>query len=204
MKKIFVLVLVFMTLVMGTAFAEKDKYKNDDYDFKSVKTMLIASATGPSATASENYYPAAAPTDKVTTLVREDLEKRGVSLISGYAGISQRKNKTAPVCLAITVYKMGYDKSWKAPWDETVTENEKKVAKDENGNDVIVTEPVQKVVHHNGEWQYHCYADVGFKVTDKNNKVIYSVRDTRDRDGQDYDGMLGRICKDFSKDVTKN
>ena len=29
----------------------------------------------------------------------------------------------------------------------------------------------------------------------------YSVRDSRDRAGQDYDGMLGRICKDFAKDM---
>ena len=63
------------------------------------------------------------------------------------------KNKVSPtVNLTINVYKMGYDKTWKAPRDETVTKREKRVAKDEHGNDVIVEEPVQETVHHDGEW----------------------------------------------------
>lgn len=209
MKKILVLALALLMFAMGTACAEKTKYEAEDYTFKNVKIVKLVGSTEPNITG-ENYYPAVAPVDKVVNYVRADLGKYGKILQTGSQNTMNTdnrlnkylKNKVSPtVNLTINVYKMGYDKTWKAPWDETVTKQEKRVAKDEHGNDVIVEEPVQETVHHDGEWEYHCYADVEFLVKDTKGKMVYSVRDSRDRAGQDYDGMLGRICKDFAKDM---
>jgi hypothetical protein len=213
MKKILVLALALLMFAMGTACAEKSKYEAEDYSFKNVKVVNLVGSNAPSTPASDSYFPAEAPVDKVINYVRADLGKYGKFLqTSGQQSTMNADNRinkvlkkkgSATVNLTINVYKMGYDKTWKAPWDETVTKQEKKVAKDEHGNDVIVEEPVQETVHHDGEWQHHCYADVEFLVKDTSGKLVYSVRDTRDRDGQDYDGMLGRICKDFAKDLRK-
>lgn|GEM_PF-1624155 len=207
MKKLLVLLTVLLTLLMGTAYAEKTKFKEANFNFKNLKTLHLAVTQGPKDAATEAYFPDAAPVNRVLENLRGDLQDRGLTLNEGAV------RKPAPYLhnkvirraeLTINVYKMGYDKTWKEPWDEMVTRDEKKVAKDEHGNDVIVVEPVQEMVHHPGEWDYHCYADVEFLVKDPAGRLIYSVRDTRDRGGQDYDGMLGRICKDFAKDVSKN
>ncbi len=211
MKKILVCLLVLLTLAMGTAYAEKTKYKMEGYDFKAVKVVRLVSSKAPAQTATDAYYPAAAPVDKVLNYLRADLPDRGLKFWSGNG--AQAPNPASPFLrknkgtkdLTVNVYKMGYDKTWKAPWDETRTEQEKRVAQDENGKDIIVYEPVEKVIHHDGEWEYQCYADVEFIVTDsRTGQMVYSCRDTRDRSGQDYDGMLGRICKDFAKDIAKN
>lgn len=210
MKKILVVALALLMFAMGTAFAEKTKYEAEDYTFKNIKVVNLVGSTAPVNAATENYFPAAAPVDKVVNYLRADLAKYGKYLqTEGQSTMNNdnraskylRKPVTAKVNLTINVYKMGYDKTWKEPWDETVTREEKRVAQDEHGKDIIVTEPVQEIVHHEGEWQHHCYADVEFLVKDLNDKLVYSVRDTRDREGQDYDGMLGRICKDFAKDL---
>ena len=47
------------------------------------------------------------------------------------------------------------------------------------------------------------YVEVEFIVKDhKTNKVVYSVRDDRQRQStNDYSGMVKRICNDFLKDL---
>ena len=74
--------------------------------------------------------------------------------------------------LYLVVHKLGTYRYWRGPWTEIVTDSE----------------PV--VVHQ-------------FIVKDhKTNKVVYSVRDDRQRQStNDYSGMVKRICNDFLKDL---
>lgn len=199
MKKILLILLALLTLVMGTAYADKNRFKDATYNFQKIHSIHLSSISNQLSPASNTNMPATDPGVKVEIALRNALLKRNVQLMSGEEafGVIHQAD------VSVTIRKLGSGRWWKAPWDEEVTENEKTIAKDEHGHDVVVYIPVQRYIHHDGEWQYEAYADLDLTLKDMDTgKIVYTVQDNRVRGGTtDFEGMLGRICGDFAKDV---
>jgi hypothetical protein len=156
MKKILLILLALLTLVMGTAYADKNRFKDVTYNFHKIHSIHLAEINNQLAPASNTNMPTADPGVKVEIALRNALLKRKVQLMSGEEafGVIHQAD------VSITIRKLGSGRWWKAPWDEEVTEEERTVARDEHGHDVVVYVPVTRLVHHDGEWQYEAYADL--------------------------------------------
>ena len=204
MKKILTLLLAIIALVSIplTVSAEKDKWKDEDYNFKKIKNVVIAdiSVVDPNRA---TYIADLGLTEELKTTLHSAFSKRNVKVyVPGELNNSSPKYSPCPK-ITIVVYGLGkYTERIKA-YDEEETVDKKEVGKDEHGKDVVVTVPTKEIVHHPARDVWHAIADISFVVTD-GSKQIYTVRDSRERSSeQDPSGMLGRICKDFAKDITK-
>lgn len=200
MKKILLVLLALLTLIMGTAYADKNRFKDNTYNFRKIHSIHLTDVFNQLSPASNTNMPAADASTKVEIALRNALQKRNVTML----GDAEAFGVIHQADVIVTIHKLGSGRWWKAPWEETITENEKTIAKDRYGHDVIVYLPVQRTIHHDGEWEYEAYADLDLTVKDiDTGKVVYTIQDNRFRGGTtDYEGMLGRICGDFAKDIT--
>lgn len=201
MKKLITCFLtVFMLLALpALAGAEKEKYKNEDYDFSTVKVVKLEGITSQTP-ARANFRSDDALEDKVYTALEAALSKRNVNLaVNAMHGTPKLKIK-------VIVHALGTYLEHKPAYDATETVNKKEVGKDEHGNDVVVTVPTQETVHHPAEDISHAVAELEFMATDfRSHKQVYTVTDSRERASEtDTSGMLHRICSDFARDITRN
>lgn len=197
MKKIFtsILTALFLTVLPAMALAERDVNKDENYNFKTVRQAEITDITFPPYSARE-YQEDFGAEQKVSAALQTALSSRNIKTLG----------RTAQVSISVNVEALGVWKEYIAAYDETTTVDKKTVAKDENGKDVIVTIPTQQIVHHDAKEVPHAVAILSFTVTDnKTGQVIFTSTDSRERaDEDDTSGMLGRICKEFAKEISKN
>ena len=198
MKKFFSLLLltVFFCVLPSLARAEKNKFKDENFNFKQIKTVQItnlSSKTPKLSTYTEDINAAA----KVLNTLEIDLQKRHIKTSA---------TNNAPINIQVTINALGTFIEHVAAYDETKTVDKKTVGKDAAGHDVVVTIPAEEVVHHEAKDITHAIADLTFIVTDnKTGAEIYTLTDSRERSNEDdTSGMLGRICKDFAKDISRN
>lgn len=202
MKKILTVVTTLMLLLVlpVLSFGEKSHYKVKNYPFSHIKSVTISSITA-QAYSDPTYRADFNLNEKVSQALKEALQNRNFKItdVAGMGGNSA-------VNIAVHVEGLGVFTVHEDPYDETRTVNKKTVATDEHGKDVVVYVPTQEVVHHPAADIPHAVAILSFKVTDKlTGKEIFTLRDSRERnDETDTSGMLGRICRDFAKDLTKN
>ena len=203
MKKFLTLCATLLLLITIPALssAEKSHYKEKNYNFSHIKNATITGITA------QPYQDSTYRADfdlagKVTTALQSALQNKGMK-VGAPAGIL---SKGSAVNIAVHVEGLGVFTVHEDAYDETRTVDKKTVGKDEHGKDIVVTVPTQEVVHHPAQDVPHAVAILSFKVTDAaTGQEVYTLRDSRERnDETDTSGMLGRICRDFAKELHKN
>lgn len=202
MKKLFSVFACLLLLITVPSFssAEKAQQKDKSYDFSRIKNATITSIKAQpygEATYSADFDLAG----KVNTALKNALSGRNIKVTPAPDTLARHS-----INIAVNVEGLGVFTVHEDAYDETRTVDKKTVGKDENGKDIIVTIPTQEVVHHPAKDVPHAVAILNFSVTDSvTGKEIYSLRDSRERnDETDTSGMLGRICRDFAKMISKN
>ena len=205
MKKIFILSLLLLFMFTGPVFASKNKFKDNLYDFKNVDIINLVEASY-EPVVDVDFTEDNAPVDRVLNQLRTLASKKGISIL-----LEENYSDKADVDLYLIVHKLGTYRYWRQPWTEIVTDSEPVVVHRYHGrhhhhhhhSDEIVYVPVTHPVYHPGQWIMDSYVEIEFIVKDhKTNKVVYSVRDDRQRQStNDYSGMIKRICNDFLKDI---
>ena len=197
MKKIFILSLLLLFMFTGSVFASKNKFKDNLYDFKNINIINLVEASYEPVEEDADFTEDSAPVDRVLNQLRTLASKKGISIL-----LEDDYSDKADVDLYLVVHKLG--------WTEIVTDSEPVVVHHHHGrhhhhhhSGEIVYVPVTRPVYHPGQWITDAYVEVEFFVKDhKTNKVVYSVRDDRQRQStNDYSGMVKRICNDFLKDI---
>ena len=203
MKKLLTSLVTFVMLlaIPGFSSAEKSQQKDKSYDFSRIKSATITTIKA------QPYSEATYKADfdlagKVNTALKNALSGRNIKVGGATLGSLAKHS----VNIAVSVEGLGVFTVHEDAYDETRTVDKKTVGKDENGKDVVVTIPTEEVVHHPAKDVPHAVAILNFRVTDSvTGKDICSVRDSRERnDETDTSGMLGRICRDFAKTISKN
>ncbi len=202
MKKFLTVLATFMFLltIPGLSSGERSHQKDKNYNFSRVKNATITEVKA------QNYSEPTYRADydlngRVTSALKDALSSRNMKV--GPASPGRGK---ASVNIAVMVEGLGVFTVHEDAYDETRTVDKKTVGKDEHGNDIVVTVPTEEVVHHPAKDVPHAVAILNFSVTDSvTGKEIYSGRDSRERnDETDTSGMLGRICREFAKEISKN
>lgn len=203
-KKISFLVIMLLMLTLP-AFAEKTKFKDKNYDFKGlikIQAMEIASAQ-PAST--DNLIQEKDADDIVKNAVIKAFKKKEIA-VKEVTVFNQIRPKLG---FTVKIYNLGYEQIWHDAYI-SIENTYKSVdvdTYDENGKPTTITVdvPVTEAVEHEAGYSYAAKADIEFTVYDvRNNRVVYSVRDVRDKQGfRETDGMVERICNDFVNDITK-
>ena len=198
MKKLFILTLVLLMAIMGTASASKSKFKDPNYDFKNFVNIYLAQATYTPYNISKDFKEDGDPVNRALNAVRTAMAKKNKYLI-----VPPEEPSRARLDLHLVVHRLGNFTYWREPWVEEVIENEKYEKKDKNGNKTTYTIPVKRVIQHPGKWITDAYAEVEFTLKDRNTgRVVFNLRDDRKREEvEGYDGMLNRIATDFVNDL---
>lgn len=202
MKKLLTVLATLILLVTVPTFcgAEKSQQRDKSYNFSKVKSATITGITA-QPYSEATYRPDFDLEGKVTTALKNALSSRNIKLGSTMTNLAGHA-----VNIAVNVEGLGVFTVHEDAYDETRTVDKKTIAQDENGKDVIVTVPTQEIVHHPAQDVPHAVAILNFSVTDSaTGKEVYSLRDSRERnDETDTSGMLGRICRDFAKTISRN
>lgn len=211
MKKLSLLLTLLVCLcIASTAGAEKIKFKDKNFNYKGYKEVEIT------ALEDLNYDKTDFVTDsatemKIKTLLMSAFNKKSINVTDVAAGSTKPAPSLTPIPeISVKVYVLGYDKIWHDAWVETqhYTETYTIQEKDNRGryHDTVVRVPATRQIEHPAGYYHTARVDMEFTVRDpRTQKVIYSIRDTRSRGGEDdTSGMLKRICGDFVDDITKN
>lgn len=197
MKKLFILVLVFMMTIMGTASASKSKFKDPNFDFKNIVNIYLAEANYKPYDNSEDFKADSNPVQRALNPLRTAMAKK-----NKYLAVPPDGPERCRLDLILTIHKLGTYTYWKEPWDEETYENKKIVEKGRDGRERTITIPIRRIIHHPGEWITNAYAEVEFALKDRNTgRTVYNCRDDRSRMDKSYDGMLNRISNDFVSDL---
>ena len=198
MKKLFILILVLLMAIMGTASASKSKFKDPRYDFKNITSVYLAdSSYNPDNKQWKDFKHDSDPVKRALNALRTAMAKK-----NKYVAVPPDEPGRTKLDLNLTVHCLGTYTYWKEPWTEERYENEKIVKKDKYGKEQSWTIPVKKTIHHPGKWITNAYAEVEFTLKDRTTgRTVYNCRDDRARDDGGYDGMLNRICNDFVNDL---
>lgn len=204
MKKIFIFSLLLLFMFTGSVFASKNKFKDNLYDFKDINIINLVEASYEPVEEDADFTEDSAPVDRIVNTLRTLASKKGISIL-----LEEDYSDKADVDLYLVVHKLGTYRYWREPWTEIVTDSEPVVVHHHHSrhhhhhSGEIVYVPVTRPVYHPGQWITDAYVEVEFFVKDyKTNKVVYSVRDDRQRQStNDYSGMIKRICNDFLKDL---
>ncbi len=207
MKRILLCFVLLVTFAVGTVSADKIKYRDQDFNFKSFNTIEVTNITYDKVE-DENFIPDKTADSKIVTLLRSSFQDRKVAVRLP----DEIKNPNAePIGLkvvpqvSIRVYKLGYHQYYHDAWMENKEVIKDYKFTDSNGKEMTAQIPVNEVEAHPAGYGYVGRAELEFNVKDpRTGTVVYTVRDSRDRGGeQDTDGMLKRIIKDFANDITE-
>ena len=198
MKKLFILTLVFMMTIMGSASASKSKFKDPNYNFGNVMNLYLAECVyTPKSNHPHDLQEDSNPTGRALNSLRTAIAKKNKNLI-----IPPEEPTRARLDLHLAVHTLATYTYWKEPWVEEIYENKKIVEKGRDGRERSITIPVKRLIQHPGEWITNAYAEVEFTLKDRNTgHTVYNCIDTRERQDSGYDGMLNRICNDFVSDL---
>ena len=198
MKRLFILVLVLMMTVMGTASASKSRFKDPHYNFHHISNIYLAKAAYTPYNIQKKFKADGNPANRALNAVRTAMAKKNKYLI-----VPPEKPFRARLNLILQVHRLGTYTYWRAPWTEEKYEDEKYERRDRYGRKTTWTVPVRRVVHHPGKWVTDAYAEVEFTLKDRSTgRTVYNLRDDRKREDADgYDGMLNRIATDFVNDL---
>ena len=198
MKKLFILTLVFMMTIMGSASASKSKFKDPNYNFSNVMNLYLAECVyTPKSNHPHDLQEDSNPTGRALNALRTAIAKKNKNLI-----IPQEEPARARLDLHLAVHTLATYTYWKEPWVEEIYENKKIIEKGRDGRERSFTIPVKRLIQHPGEWITNAYAEVEFTLKDRNTgRTVYNCIDTRERQESGYDGMLNRICNDFVSDL---
>ncbi|MBR0293821.1 MAG: hypothetical protein IJQ91_05370 [Acidaminococcaceae bacterium] len=198
MKKLFILTLVLLMTIMGSASASKSKFKDPNYNFSNVMNLYLAECVyTPKSSHPHDLQEDSNPTGRALNSLRTALAKKNKNLI-----IPPEEPTRARLDLLLAVHTLATYTYWKEPWVEEIYENKKIVEKGRDGRERSITIPVKRLIQHPGEWITNAYAEVEFTLKDRSTgRTVYNCIDTRERQDSGYDGMLNRICNDFVSDL---
>ena len=198
MKKFFILALILVMTVMGTASASKSKFKDPNYSFGNVMNIYLAECVyTPKTNQPHDLQEDSNPTGRALNSLRTAMAKKSKNLI-----VPPDEPTRARLDLHLVVHTLATYTYWKEPWDEETYENKKITEKGRDGKERTITIPIRRIIHHPGQWITDAYAEVEFTLKDRSNgKTVYNCIDTRSRQDSGYDGMLNRICNDFVSDL---
>ena len=198
MKKLFILVLVLLMGIMGTASASKSKFKDPNYSFGNIMNVYLAECVySPKSNQQHDLQEDSNPTGRALNSLRTAMAKKSKNLI-----VPPDEPTRAKVDLHLVVHTLATYTYWKEPWFEETYENKKITERDKDGRERTITIPVKRVIQHPGQWITNAYVEVEFTLKDRNTgRTVYNCIDTRERQDAGYDGMLNRICADFVSDL---
>ena len=198
MKKLFILTLVLLMTIMGSASASKSKFKDPNYNFSNVMNLYLAECVyTPKSNHPHDLQEDSNPTGRALNSLRTALAKKNKNLI-----IPPEEPTRARLDLLLAVHTLATYTYWKEPWVEEIYENKKIVEKGRDGRERSITIPVKRLIQHPGEWITNAYAEVEFTLKDRNTgHTVYNCIDTRERQDSGYDGMLNRTCNDIINDL---
>ena len=198
MKKLFILILVLLMGIMGTASASKSKFKDPNYSFGNIMNIYLAECVyTPKTNLPHDLQEDSNPTGRALNALRTAVAKKNKNLI-----VPPDEPARAIVDLHLVVHTLATYTYWKEPWFEEVYENKKITERGKDGKERIITIPVKRVIQHPGQWITNAYAEVEFTLKDRSTgRTVYNCIDTRERQDAGYDGMLNRICADFVNDL---
>jgi len=205
MKKIGALLLLLIFVFALPVQAEKIRFKDKDSDFKNysriqfmgIATVQIDNTDFEIDTTAES---------KVKMMLLSALNKKNLTVdLENKAG-----EVTPKYGFDVKIYVFGNDKIWHEAWVENVSSYKTIYVDDydKHGHrySKSISIPYTEQRYHPAGYYYTARVDLEINVNDlRNNKLIYSIRDTRARGGEtDTAGMLKRICEDFADDITRN
>ena len=196
MKKFFFVLLVCM-LLSNVTFASKSKFKDPQYPFNQITAVNLKNAVYEPYTTGDDFKEDNDPVNRTLNALRTAFAKSKIQL--------DEESKNGNVDLTMSVHQLGTFTYWSGPWVEEVFDYQPVYRHHyhHRHNDIIYI-PIRRTVVHPGRWITDAYAEVEFTVKDaKTGRMIYNVRDERQRQDTSYDGMLKRICNDFVKDIKK-
>jgi len=162
MRKLLLLLLVFLMALSGTAGATKSKFKDPSFDTRNVTRFNLAEAVHIGQAKQYHSEEAADAAQRAVNALRAALAKLQKTVITdGDSSVPAKYD------LHLVVHGLGSYQQWHEPWDEKVTENKKVVGKDKHGKDVVVTVPVERIVHHPGYYSTVSYAEIELTVKDR-------------------------------------
>lgn len=213
--RLFTLVFALVLLPLSTVSAENSVWKDPSFNFGNVRYLKLGVIDFYEYT-QPKYIEDSGASSKLEITLRQAASKKGITILTeqdlaypapnatpNTASIDDAFKNTAPY-LNVKCFSYGHYKTWREPWLETRTEYREERYKDSYGRWQTRTYPETIYVNHPGYYEDTAVADMEFIVTDpQTGRVVLTYRDTRDRVGNDAAGMVGRICDEFAKNLTK-
>ncbi len=223
--KIVLLVSVCLLLLAQTAGAEKIDFKDDKYNFKQIKNVVIYDMDFSDVELNSSImekslnstYLKKAEQEKVP-IISIDSVLRRISLHSGkdmdllaesdfdefnkvyYEHLPEYAQVYVEAKLLQYESKSVYHPAYTS-WE---TRRESTYVWDNNGNKIRVEEDVLVPVENPAYYETVFYDKIEFHVYDaKTGAEVFSRQEWRERTGDDGTGMFGRICAAFFSDLRK-
>ncbi|MEE3455812.1 MAG: hypothetical protein VZQ29_09330, partial [Succiniclasticum sp.] len=134
MKKLFILVLVLLMGIMGTASASKSRFKDPNYSFSNIMNVYLAECTyAPKSNQPHDLQEDSNPTGRALNSLRTAMAKKNKNLI-----VPPDEPTRARLDLHLTVHTLATYTYWKEPWFEEVYENKKITERDRDGRERTV------------------------------------------------------------------
>ena len=116
MKKLFILVLVLLMGIMGTASASKSRFKDPNYSFSNIMNVYLAECTyAPKSNQPHDLQEDSNPTGRALNSLRTAMAKKNKNLI-----VPPDEPTRARLDLHLTVHTLATYTYWKEPWFEEV------------------------------------------------------------------------------------
>ena len=176
MKKLFILTLVLLMTIMGSASASKSKFKDPNYNFSNVMNLYLAECVyTPKSNHPHDLQEDSNPTGRALNSLRTALAKKNKNLI-----IPPEEPTRARLDLHLAVHTLATYTYWKEPWVEEIYENKKIVEKSRDGRERSITIPVKKEVIHPRAIGLPCLRRSGvYAERPHTGRTVYNCIDTR-------------------------
>ena len=211
MKKIIVLMtmmVMFLALSLQSVGAEKVQWKDENYNFESVKVIAIQDIDikEPSY---ENFVFDNAAKDKVEVSLKQALNDRHIRAlhtdVKDQTVAELQANKNMPR-LTVNVYALGSEWVWREPWTEKRPVTRKISVLNDEGKYTTVSYPDIEIIHHPGRKFWTARVELEFVLIDpKTDQAIYTSHDMRVLEGTtNTTDMLKRATRGFARDISHN
>lgn len=204
-KSLILLLLLFILTLPTIAGAEKNKWKSSDYNFSTVRTVIMTDIESNSPDI-KNYIAAPFSEKLVETALKQAFAKRQIEMFTATDTVSDN-SLLPPFNLTIKpiIHALGKWSERKKAYYETRTVYKKIIVKDRHGRDTIIEVPTDESIYHPARTVWHAVTNLEFIVSSENGEKVYMTFDERERPEEvDTSGMLGRICNDVANDLSHN
>ncbi len=196
MRRVLFLAFICLLVLSGTAFAERELYKDSEYDFSSIHEFSLACAKHVRNIDTDLFREDVNPAQRVFGCLQNVFAMK-----NRYVIVPPFDDSRCQADLYITVFMLGTSKRWHAL--SSVRNVDDKLSFGKIGHkDFSWVVPLRKSFRRKGYYINDGYADIELVVRDrKTGKVVYQCRDSRKEKATGYDLLMRNICDGFVNDM---